>query len=257
MAQQHSSIEPAPRVVTRESYRASRLAFLRSVVALERREGLEIGALDFPTVPPEVGRCMIADLRTAEDLAKRFGIPLASIPRPTYLVTGDRPLAEQLPRRFGYLILCHVLEHIPDPIRCLNEAAEVLEPGGVLFLAVPDKRRTPDAVRASTTLAQLLSRHYHRATAPSLEQVIDFASTWVEEVANLAGSPRAVYDWAVANLESGEADVHCNVWRDEELFAQLDALVAGGFLPGLTVVGREPNRPELNEFYVALRRSAG
>ena len=48
--------------------------------------------------------------------------------------------------------------------------------------------------------------------------------------------------------------MHCNVWRDEELFAQLDYLVHGGFLPGLDVCLREPNAPPFNEFYVALRR---
>jgi SAM-dependent methyltransferase len=214
-----------------------------------------VGALDFPTVLPATGRCAIADVRSADELARRFGIPRDTIPDTTYLVVPGRPLAEQIAERFGYVVLCHVVEHVPDPIRFLNETAELLEPGGVLFLAIPDKRRTQDAERPSTTLDQLLQRHHDRATAPPLSQVMEFARAWVDELAKLASdSPRAFYEWAVQNLESGQADVHCNVWRDDELFAQLDALVAGGFLPGLSVCARGPNRDGFNEFHVALRK---
>jgi len=256
MAQHRTAVEE-PRIVTREDYRTSRLAFLRRVVDPASASGLEIGALDFPTVLPDAGRCAIADVRTADELARRFGIARDTIPETTYLVSRDRPLAEQIGERFGYVVLCHVLEHVPDPIRFLNETAELLEPGGVLFLAIPDKRRTQDAGRPSTTLDHLFQRHHERATTPPLSQVMEFARAWVEELAALeAESPRRFYEWAVSNLESGQADVHCNVWCDEELFAQLDALVAGGFLPGLSVSARGPNRDGFNEFHLALRKDA-
>ncbi|MEW6268368.1 MAG: methyltransferase domain-containing protein [Thermodesulfobacteriota bacterium] len=251
-------VQAAPRIVAREEYRASRLAFLRGVVDLERAEGLEVGALDFPTVLPGAGRCAIADSRSADELARLFGIERATIPDTDYLVAKDRALADQIARRFDYVVLCHVLEHVPDPIRFLNEIAELLRPGGVLVLAIPDKRHTPDASRPSSTVEQLLESHYRRATTPSLAQIMEFARTWLDEWRALAArSPREFYDWAVRQLESGQADVHCNVWRDEELFAQLDYLDAGGFLPRLTPCARAANDGELNEFYVALRARDG
>jgi SAM-dependent methyltransferase len=39
---------------------------------------------------------------------------------------------------FDIVMLKAVLEHIPDPMRGLQEAARVLKPGGVVFVVVPD-----------------------------------------------------------------------------------------------------------------------
>jgi hypothetical protein len=60
----------------------------------------------------------------------------------------------------------------------------------------------------------------------------------------------------VGEFESGNGDVHCNVWQDEELFAQLDYLEKGGFLSDLQVCARRSNEATYCEFYVALRRVA-
>lgn len=245
-------VEPA---IVRADYRTARLELLRGLVALERDQGLELGAFDFPTVEAGVGRCEIADTRSAAELSRLFGIALESIAPVTYVLERGRPLAEQIPRRFDYVVLCHVLEHIPDPVGFLNEIAQLLRVGGIAFLAIPDKRRTLDATRPSTTIDHLLASHYQRARAPALAQLMEFARTWSDTWKTLAAeSPREFYAWAVREFEAGHGDVHCNVWQDVELFAQLDYLIGGGFLPGLEVCARGENRGAYNEFYVALRK---
>ena len=241
----------------REDYRTLRLAVLRGLVRLEHEVGLEIGAFDFPTVQPGVGRCEIADTRSSDELARTFSVPIENVAPVTWVLERGRPIAEQIPRRFDYVILCHVLEHVPEPIRFVNEIGALLREGGVALFAIPDKRRTPDASRPSTTIDHLLARHYHGAAGPPLAQIMEFARAWNDDWRKLAAeSPHEFYAWAVAQYESGHADVHCNVWQDVELFAQLDLLVQGGFLPGLEVCARRENAGQFNEFYVALRRSA-
>jgi SAM-dependent methyltransferase len=244
----------------REDYRTSRLAQLRRVVDPATSEGLEIGAFDFPTVAPGThagpGRCWFADVRSSQHLSQMFGVPLETVAPIEWIVRRDRPLAEQIGRRFDYVILCHVLEHVPDPIRFLPDVSALLRPGGVLFLAVPDKRETLDAPRPSTTIDHLLARYHHGAPGPPLAQIMEFARTWDENWRRLATeSPQEFFAWGVSQFESGTADVHCNVWRDEELFAQLGYLTRGGFLPELEVCLREPQANQLNEFYVALRKT--
>jgi len=244
------------RTIAREDYRGARLGVLRRIVDPSRGEGLELGAFDFPTVAPGAGSCTFADVRSSQELAALFGVPSESVAPVEWVVDRVRPLSEQIPRRFDYVILCHVLEHVPEPIRFLDDVGALLRPGGVAFLAVPDKRMTLDAPRPSTTIDHLLARHYHGAAGPPITQIMEFARTWDENWRRLATeSPREFFAWAQGQFESGTADVHCNVWRDEELFEQLDYLVHGGFLPGFEVCLREPNRPPFNEFYVALRRT--
>lgn len=248
---------PSPEVpITREDYRPARLAALRRVVDVASGEGLEVGAFDYPVVRADTGRCTFADVRSTERLARLFRVPIETVAPVEWVVDRHRPLGEQIPRRFDYVVLCHVLEHVPDPIGFLNDVGALVRPGGVVFLAVPDKRHTPDAARPSTTIDELLERSHRRARAPSVAQIMEFARTWsVRRREAFEATPREFLEWAVREHESGEADVHCNVWRDEELFDQLDLLARGGFLPGLEPCLRQPNVPPFNEFYAALRRN--
>lgn len=193
-------------------------------------------------------------MRSTEELAREFGVPLETLAPVEWVVERSRPLSGQIPRRFDYVILCHVLEHVPEPIGFLADARELLRPGGVLFLAVPDKRATRDAARPSTTIDHLLARHHHGAHGPPLAQIMEFSRSWDDGWRRLASeSPREFFAWAVSQFESGAFDAHCNVWRDEELFAQLEYLIRGGFLRGLELCLRERTSGGMNEFYVALR----
>jgi SAM-dependent methyltransferase len=242
---------PPQPTVTREDYRIERLAFLRTLIDPSTTLGLEIGAFDLPTVLPEDGDCEFADWRSESDLVRAFGVSPATVAPVKYVIAREGSLCEQISSRFDYVLACHVLEHVPDPLGFIADAARLVRPRGIVMLAVPDKRRTLDGSRPSTSLDDVLERHYRGAKQPSLAHVMDFARAWLPDGAQR--SLRELYDLAVQNLASGEADPHCNVWRDEELFAQLDSLVAHGFLPGLEVAARGRNKQPFNEFHVALR----
>jgi len=57
---------------------------------------------------------------------------------------------------FQFLISEHVLEHIANPIKTLNEWIRVLSPGGKIFLFLPHGDRTNDQHREKTTLDHLI-----------------------------------------------------------------------------------------------------
>lgn len=57
---------------------------------------------------------------------------------------------------FSFVLSEHVLEHITNPIKSLQEWIRVLQPEGHLFLFLPHKERTNDKFRESTTLSHLL-----------------------------------------------------------------------------------------------------
>jgi len=51
---------------------------------------------------------------------------------------GELPDAGYGAGSFDVVSMWHVLEHMPDPRRCLEEVRGILEPGGLLVLAVPN-----------------------------------------------------------------------------------------------------------------------
>jgi SAM-dependent methyltransferase len=58
-----------------------------------------------------------------------------------------------------FVIANHVYEHVEDPIAALENALRVLRVGGVLFITIPDARRTFDVARRRTTVEHLLRDH--------------------------------------------------------------------------------------------------
>lgn len=227
-------------MITRVDYQQNRLAFLKRLLSLEDAIGLEIGAADLPTVPANIGACYFADYRVSAE---------AKI---DYTVDRCRPLSRQiLDRTFDYIILAHVLEHIPDPIGYLQDLLKLLNDNGIILLVIPDMRRTFDQGREFTSIEHLLNDYCEKAAYPSVEHIMQFAPCVIEELKEKI--PLEIFEWAVKNHESGNADVHCHVWTDEHFFRQMDQIIAGGLLPGVSVIYRWPNRGDFNEFMIGLQ----
>lgn len=75
-----------------------------------------------------------------------------------------------------FIVSSHTFEHLPDPIGFLEACSEVLRPGGVLSMAIPDKRCCFDYFRPTSTLGELLEAHFERRERPSSRQLYDGAA---------------------------------------------------------------------------------
>jgi len=115
------------------------------------QHGLEIGALCRPVISPAAGHIEYVDRLSTEALREKYAAdPNVDVSQivPVSYVLGASTLPEAVgDARFDYVIASHVIEHVPDPIGWFREIAAVLKPGGVLALAIPDKRWTFDCRR--------------------------------------------------------------------------------------------------------------
>ncbi|MDR0875136.1 MAG: class I SAM-dependent methyltransferase, partial [Clostridiales Family XIII bacterium] len=75
---------------------------------------------------------------------------------------------------FDYVLMRHVIEHVPELIRFFLDVATVLKEGGKLCLTVPDARYSFDHYRMPTSFAELYDI-YRRGEKTSPARVLDYA----------------------------------------------------------------------------------
>jgi SAM-dependent methyltransferase len=109
---------------------------------------LEIGPSFSPIAPRSQGwDCWVVDHADQNTLKQKYngerGVDIAKIEIVDFVWrTGDLETAIPLERhgRFDACIASHVLEHLPNPIGFFRSLEKLLNPNGVIALAVPDKR---------------------------------------------------------------------------------------------------------------------
>ena len=75
----------------------------------------------------------------------------------TQYISDGRDLTFIENEKYDFILSCHCLEHIANPLKAIEEWARVLKSGGFIVLVVPDKRFTFDHKRDYTSFEHLLS----------------------------------------------------------------------------------------------------
>ena len=190
--------------------------------AFIRGEGIEVGAFNSPLPVPEGVRVRYVDIAPAEELeghveefrGRERGLEIV---RPD-IVDDAQTLATVEDESQDFVIACHIIEHTEDPIGAVGNWLRVLKPGGILFVAIPDKRFTFDVEREATTFEHLL-RDHEEGPAWSREG-------HYEEVARLVmgvGDERRVREFAEQNREH-VGHTHFHVWTQAGMFEMMAAL---------------------------------
>jgi SAM-dependent methyltransferase len=235
--------------------------------------GLEIGALDRPTVVRSAGNIRFVDYRTADELRRCYAGQPAVDPGSIVdvdIVLGDRSLLDVLghEQRLDYVVASHVIEHVPDVIGWLQQISAVLKPGGRLCLAIPDKHFTFDYLGTVSTFGDFLDAHLNRRTAPSVKQVYDFFRTaaHVSPVRAWLGlvAPGRLEHWSTAEdalqksreRQAGEAiEVHCFLFTPASFLSIFRELVTHA-LTDFRIARFCATAPFEIEFFVTLEKLA-
>jgi SAM-dependent methyltransferase len=179
-----------------------------------RGQGIEIGALHNPLKVPRGTRVSYVDRMPVPELRRQYP-ELAALDLVDVDVIDDgEKLSTVGDSSQDFVIANQFLEHCADPIGALKNFLRVLRPGGVLYLAVPDKRYTFDRDRPVTT-ADHLWRDHAEGPGWSRQQHLE---EWVRLVGRVE-DPRHV-EGNVRFLTDLNYSIHYHVWT-QAAFLQL------------------------------------
>ena len=201
-----------------------------------RGQGIEIGALHMPLRVPRSAKVMYVDRLTVEDLRRHYpelnDKPLVNVD----IVADGEQLETITDATQDFVIANHFIEHCQNPIGALLNMFRVLKPGGVLYLAIPDKRNSFDADRPVTTLEHLL-RDYTEGPAWSKHQHFEEWTRLVNKVQDDEAAEREI----AQNLAI-DYSIHYHVWTQAEM---LELLVAVRKMAGFEMELCLKNGPEV------------
>lgn len=205
--------------------------------------GLEIGALHKPLRVPDDARVRYVDRYDEAGLRSHYP-ELDELPLVKVDVVDDGETLATIPdASVDFVIANHFIEHTQNPLQTLSNHLRVLREGGVLYLAVPDKRRTFDVDRALTPLEHVL-RDFEQGPAGSRDEHF---RDWVVHV----DKPEDV-EARVAELSDADYSIHFHVWTPQA-FSELLEHARGELEMPFTIA--EVLRNGI-EFIVILRRVA-
>lgn len=146
---------------------STRLNLFSKFIAKEEL-GMEIGPSYRPTFSKVEGwNSLVLDHLNQVDLVEKYrnhGVDekmLNQIEEVDFVWNGE-PYSEVLKRfesKLKWVTAAHVIEHSNDLITFFTDISEVLENGGFLFLAVPDKKATFDFYRSNSTIGDVVLCH--------------------------------------------------------------------------------------------------
>ena len=184
-----------------------------------RGTGLEIGALTTPLrLPPGVSARYVDRLPRDELVAlegpelRRAGIDPERIVDVDHVADGST-LDGIDDESADFVIACHVLEHVPDPVAGLENLVRVVRDDGTVLIVLPDGRLTFDRHRALTSTGHVLRDH---TSGPQVSER-DHYLEWARDIEGLDGAAAAR---RASEFERDDARHHFHVW-DLERFLEL------------------------------------
>jgi SAM-dependent methyltransferase len=191
---------------------------VRSSLASEylQGDGIEIGAFNHPMSLPADCSVRYVDALTTEELRKQYPVELQTwdvvdvdIVTDAHLLSGVEDGSQ------NFVIANHVLEHLEDPLLALRNMLRVLRIGGVLFLALPDKRYTFDKDRPCTTFEHILKDHLNGPETSREAHHLEWLRLLNVPEPEIADRLRELRD-------KPDFGIHLHVWSQFEILSMLD-----------------------------------
>jgi SAM-dependent methyltransferase len=206
--------------------------------------GLELGPLHRPIPVHDGMRMTYVDYQDQATLQQAYP-KLAKHIVPVDILDDAQTLATVAPASFDFLISAHVIEHMRNPIGALVNWLRAVRDGGLLYLIVPDKRRTFDKLRVRTTLEHLVLDYEQPSAERDFEHFLDYA-VFVHH----AQTDQAIGE--AARLRDTDFSIHFHVFLPQDV-VRLVQWIDGHVTP-VSIVEGPVISPAIDEFHLLLRK---
>lgn len=159
--------------------------FLREFVTERQgRPMLEIGPFMNPFLPKGWNEVYYADIRSKDEIYQHYLPHHLCAPEVLYarifpidFVVKDTYEKAVGGKRFAVVFSSHVIEHVDDIIRHLLDLGKILDDGGCLAMAVPDKRYTFDHFREVTPFRDMIDVYMEGTVKSTARLMFDMTFT--------------------------------------------------------------------------------
>jgi SAM-dependent methyltransferase len=161
--------------------RATRRDKILSNLNLKVLQGVEIGALSSPLITVDEGNIIYVDHADTNALREKYSNDASVVKNDIVEVTavwGAQTLQDCIgsDRKVDYVVASHVVEHVPNLIVWFQEIESILRPGGLLRLAVPDRRYSFDFLRFESRIHDVLDAYLQKVRSPLPRLIIEHSA---------------------------------------------------------------------------------
>lgn len=255
-----------------------RRQWLAKYIDISQKVGVEMGPLDRPVIRRDDGPILYLDHLSTADLKQKYTenirtglideaalveVDLIADGRPFSAILEDRPPVD-------YVLACHVIEHIPNPLGWLIDISKGLADDGRIALVIPDGRFTFDHFRTPSPPSPIIEAFLENRTMATAGQVFDHIANaaqvdpdriWrgepIERVPIGGHIPAEALRIAKTMVADGAPapDIHCFVYTPWSFASLLRQVIALDILP-FKVVSISTTEPGGIEFCVILEKSS-
>lgn len=172
--------------------------------------GIEIGALHQPLAVPPAAKVTYVDRMSVDDLRKHYPELQSCNLTPVGRIDDGEKLHTFSGRSLNFIIANHMIEHCENPLGTIRSHLSKLRSPlfgrkGVLYYAIPDKRKTFDRDRPVTKWEHFENDDRNGPSGSRWNHYLDYAAN-VEKVSPEHVEPRA------KQLEAMNYSIHFHVW---------------------------------------------
>ena len=211
--------------------------------------GIEIGAMDLPLKVPKNSSVKYLDRCSREDSVKIFPY-LAGKLVPVDIIDDGEILATVPNSSQDFIIANHFIEHTQNPISTIENLLRVIYPGGVVFMAIPDKRFTFDHLRKNTSLEHFCKDYEE---GPSWSEQHDYYD-FVKFTEHGIGKSDEEIGLVIEDLKERNFSIHFHVWDHTSMLEMFLMLKSKYNFPFEIVLAQAPTN-DGNESIFILKKN--